>query len=117
MNDTKKSRYILENLVVLEYASNNCWTNVRNAKEVLAEMSSSDKEKKEVSGDYHKFSIDLDNGTWNWWKYKEIQIGNSRSTTEHHEKIIGVYDRTNTSHLSGIAHQSIDATKDWSGAD
>lgn len=117
MKETDKSKYLLENLVVLEYASNNCWTNVRNAKEVLDEMGSLDKEKGKTSEDYYKFSINLNNGTWSWWKYKEIPIGNSRSTSGIHQRIIGVYDRTNTSHLSSIAHQSINATTDWSGAD
>jgi len=111
------TKYKIENLVVLEYASNTCWTKVRDAKEVQEEMQSLREKKSKEDRGYYEFSIDLDKGTWCWWKYKGIKIGESRYTGGHGERIIGVYDRTNTSHLSSLAHESINATTDWSNAD
>jgi len=111
------SEHKLENLVVLEYDSNILFTKVREAQEVQEEINALAKKKEDKHSakiGYYDFTIDLEKGTWSWGRYRRIKIGNSRGhTDEHQEKIIGVYDRTYTEHLSNmaLACHSIEATK------
>jgi len=98
----KKSEYRLENLVVLKYASNTCYTQVVDALGFKDE----------------RFRIDIDNGVWKYEtalpyspENKVRPIGTSRYIGNSHEGVIGVYDRTNTKHLDSMIHAVREATQ------
>ncbi|MAH03849.1 hypothetical protein CMI39_03635 [Candidatus Pacearchaeota archaeon] len=90
-----------ENLVVLTYAVNNCWTNVKEISDI----------------DDKDFSINLEKELWSYRCWKDIKIGKKRSpyttySDECREGIIGVYDKTNIKHLDFLVHDAIESTKD-----
>jgi hypothetical protein len=90
-----------EDLVVLRFASNECYTNI-------VDLAKTDP--KEVSVDEKK-------GTW---KYEEQirEIGQSRYIDPHCKYgVIGVYDRSLTEQLNSMVSASQNATEDHSGAD
>ncbi len=95
----------LENLVVLQYASNNCYVNVAD----FMQMS------KEGSLGGSCMSVDLQKGTWSYREYRDKKIGEARVCGGHGNRsgVIGVYDRTNTSHLDCMAHAAIEAVREY----
>jgi|GEM_PF-1914250 len=96
---TRKGKYRMENLVVLEYSENECYTNVVSAG-------------KKIQG----LEIDSENGLWSFREWKDIEIGESRNINDYHGiarkyGVIGVYDRTNTKHLDFMVSAGREATK------
>jgi hypothetical protein len=92
----------LGDLVVLEYASNNCYVHVRDAKQVA-----------ENEG----LVIDLEKRSWSYRRWKGIKIGDSRSAFDgsgmkNKYGIIGVYDRNNTQHLDMLASATREFTQE-----
>lgn len=95
----QKTKYELENLVVLRYSSNICYTRVNRADKVST----------------RNFELDLVNGTWTVMDFNSKPYTNSigkRRYIEHGCRggIIGVYDRTNIQHLNSMVSDSQEAT-------
>ena len=98
----QKPRYKLEHLVVLKYASNTCYTEVVD-----------------VSGfEDEWFHLDVNEGLWGYkfggffhQESQERKIGESRYIGRAKYGIIGVYDRTNTEHLSSMVHSANEAVE------
>lgn len=84
----------IENLIVLQYANNECYTTVVSVKKATSKHKS--------------FSVDT---TKNKWSYegKEYKIGNSRYIEQHYG-VIGVYDRMSIKHLDSMVHDAKEAT-------
>jgi hypothetical protein len=86
----------IEDLVVLQYASNNCYAQVIDLKDL--------KNKPE-----DRFRVDVEKGLWNYRCWENVEIGQRRSPYDQNRNksksgIIGVYDRTNVSHLDNMVH-------------
>lgn len=92
----------LEDLVVLQYASNTCYTTVVRVGEIKEES----------------FSVDLEKSTWSFREYKDRKIGDSRyCPTDRQGGVIGVYDRTNDDHLRLMLHAAQEAVDLHQGGD
>ena len=89
----------LENLVVLQYASNNCYVRVVDLTQASIGSSS--------------VSVDLQKSVWNYREWKDKRIGEARFLHSHENRfgVIGVYDKTNTTHLSSMVDSAIDAVR------
>lgn len=96
--------FMLENLVVLQYASNNCYVDVKD----FMQMS------KEGSLKGSCMSVDLKKGTWSYREYRDKKIGEGRTcfTHVHRSGVIGVYDRTNTTHLNSMVHDAVESQRE-----
>jgi hypothetical protein len=84
-----------EDLVVLQYASNNCYVSVT-----------------EIDGNNQELDslvLDLEKGLWSYRNYRDKQIGDSRLCSEQRFGVIGVYDRTNITHLNSMVNAVKDA--------
>ncbi len=91
----------LEDLVVLMYAPNECYTQVVEAKGA------------EVKG----LEISPEKGIWSFQKWRDVPIGRMRMLTlptdgpyEHRFGVIGVYDRTKIEHLDSMVSHGKEAT-------
>jgi len=90
----------LENLVVLQYASNNCYLQVRDLLKMSGESS--------IGGSC--LSVDVKNGTWSYREWRDRQIGSSRGCSRNDSGVIGVYDRTDINQLSSMVHTAVEIT-------
>ncbi len=90
-----------ENLAVLQYASNTCYTQVVEFKDVKEAV-----------------TVDLEKKVWTYLDFKNVKIGKARSQYlnghEFRDGIIGVYDRRNTEHLDQMVHDAAEATHETS---
>ncbi len=88
------------NLVVLQFTSNSSYCEVVKAGQVKAD----------------DFNIDLIEGTWSYKEWKNIPIGQARSSCGQvggpaiKYGVIGVYNRS-TEHLNSMAHDAVEAVK------
>jgi len=95
-----------EDLIVLKYASNTCYVQAVDVSEA------------EKSG----LEVDIEKELWTYRCWHNCKIGTRRSEYDQHsfkcrEGIIGVYDRTNTKHLSSMVHHAGEATGRDGGID
>jgi len=99
----KETMCKLENLIILQYTSNICYTTVTPLdinnlpKEVL--------------------SVDTSNGTWKMvpsTSQKTLRIRHDMRRCEDGCRggVIGIYDRTNIEHLNSMPHAAKDATRE-----
>ena len=88
----------IEDLVVLRYAQNECYTSVVAAADVEDD----------------KFNIDLEKQVWSYREWENRKIGQGRPTHDvtDHYGIIGVYDRTNTNHLDSMVHDASESVRE-----
>ncbi|MBN1923151.1 MAG: hypothetical protein JW791_00100 [Nanoarchaeota archaeon] len=97
-----------ENLVVLLYAFNNCYTLICDVddleKELISQQMRSDKGKPVTP-----LEIDYEKNEWTWGRYGS-KIGNGIRGMSF--GVIGVYDRRNIKHLSTMMYDSRNATQD-----
>jgi hypothetical protein len=84
----------LEDLVVLQYASNTCYTTLTRVSEVKVK----------------NFSVDIEKSTWSYDEYRDRKIGDARLYGAHFG-VIGVYDRTNDQHLNSMLYAARDHKK------
>jgi len=88
----------LENIVVLQYADNECYTTVVVPIDAIKKHGKN-------------FSIDLTNNTW-IYNNKRHKIGESCYIDNHsHYGVIGVYDQTLIKHLNRMVMDSKSATE------
>jgi hypothetical protein len=93
----------LENLVVLQFAQNNCYVQVIDINKAI--------------GKEEGFSLNINKGQWSYDEWKDNDIGNSRSVFNKYSHkcksgIIGVYDRTNIKHISMMVNDALEFTKE-----
>ncbi|MCX6749132.1 MAG: hypothetical protein NTW17_00090 [Candidatus Pacearchaeota archaeon] len=87
-----------ENLVVLAYAHNECYT-------ILVRLSELEKAVKEISGDVNPkdLNVNLEKRTWSFGAWRDIPIGHGRTglgpNNQYREGIIGIYHYTNYEHV------------------
>lgn len=93
----------ISNIIVLSYASNNCYTTVVD--EIPREI-----------------EVDCEAGTWNFVKGHHLhretayEIGNARHCSrDSREGVIGVYDRMKTAHLGKMLSDAKGATDSGEG--
>jgi len=90
-----------EDLIVLMYASNNCYFEVVPYCDEIKDL-----------------SVDFIKGTWSYREWKNNQIGKARDffykdgSGKFPEGIIGVYDRTKIKHLNSMIFDVIEARRD-----
>jgi hypothetical protein len=90
-----------EDVIVLQYASNTCYTNVVKLEDA------------KIKG----LKVDLDKGVWSFEGCKNIPVGNSRRAyphncgSQHESGIIGIYDKENIEHLNSMAFHVKEATE------
>jgi hypothetical protein len=92
------SKYKKIDLIVLQFADNNCYMQIRNVSVAIAKHGNT-------------FSVNLNKGTW---KYdgEELEIGRSRYVDRHSKYgVIGVYDRNNDNHLDRMVNASNEAIR------
>ena len=94
-------QYQLENLVVLQYAANNCSLQVRD----FLKMSREDAHLGSV------ISVDVKNGTWSYGAWRDKKIGSARGCSRNDSGVIGVYDKTLTAHLDLIVNRAVEITR------
>ena len=92
----------IEDLIVLQYASNTCYTTVSDAKDFKDELGT-------------KVRINLSKQTWSYLNWKNVKIGKSRSPYDGpgnkvKEGVIGVYNRLNTEHLDSLVYAAYEFT-------
>ena len=91
------------NLVILCYASNNCYTTLMSLKEYGEKDPA--------------FCVNSDEGTWSNRTWNNVKIGGRRnhyypaSTDECREGIIGVYDRMDFKQLSSMVSDANEAVR------
>jgi len=95
-----KFNFERKNLVVLMYATNNCYPKVVNLEDAEKENS---------------FNVNCSEGKWSYRCWKDVKIGQSRNPYDNFsykpkDGIIGVYDRLNTNHLNSLAHDAKEFT-------
>jgi hypothetical protein len=104
MPEETKNQYKLENLVVLQYSPNACYTNVVDASS------------RECTP-YEELTLDLENGKWTYHLSHRVkrtkEIGQSGYVPSGERGgVIGVYDRTNIKHLNSMVFASNDAVRE-----
>lgn len=96
-------KYDRANLVVLQYASNQCYVQVADLLEAKVNV-----------------SVDEEAGTWSrgWFdrhslSTRQYEIGHARFLTwDNKGGVVGVYDKTNTQHLNNMVHDACNATRE-----
>ncbi len=93
----------IEDLVVLMYSPNVCYTKVVEFRE------------NKIKG----LTVDIEKGVWSYRGLENllintvnISIGCSRCTLDSRYGVIGVYDRENINHLGNMVSNGIEATRD-----
>ena len=95
---TEKEKIRKKNLIILKYATNECYTQVVDLR------TSSDK----------NFKLDLENRVWSFKEEENIPIGNSSNPPGRgcgRYGIIGVYDKTKIEHLNSMVHNAREFTE------
>jgi hypothetical protein len=98
----------VENLVVLAYGSNTCYTKLVK----LSDLEGAAKDMNSV--DPKNLKLDLEAGTWSYLNWKKIPIGKGRRDIEIQDKrwgIIGVYDHSSYEHVWSIMNDTARAIR------
>lgn len=96
----------MEDIVVLQYASNTCYTQIVELKDAE-----------------EKVDVNLERKVWTYTalkdrdaNFKNIKIGKARSPYlnghEYRDGVIGVYDRRQTEHLDQMVHDANEAVRE-----
>lgn len=101
-NKEDKQEFKLENLVILQFSQNICYTQVVDASSFVPTDP--------------KLKIDIENGEWTYQSSNRLKETNKIGGARYFERgsrggVIGVYDRTNTQHLSLMVSAGKEATR------
>ena len=85
----------VKDLVVLQYAFNECYVQVVSVQRAIKES---------------RLAINTDNETWG----DGIEIGKGllRASYQGRDGVIGVYDRRNLKHLDQMVHDAVEGTRE-----
>jgi len=96
-----------KDLIVLQYASNNCYVQVKRVDKIEEES----------------FSLDLERKVWSFLCWKDVPIGEQRSpygrgafSHKYKHGIIGVYSSKDVRHLDSMVHDAAEAVRPESSA-
>ena len=83
----------LRNLVVLSFASNTCYTEVKRADDLRDE----------------NLQIDTAKGLWSYSPWKDVRVGHARFVDNcSRYGVIGVYDSSDVMHLDTMVHDAME---------